>query len=211
MNIQNCMSDMGMTYFGSGSVGNKRSEDCDAYFYETFVGSHNIEVMQGDCVFWLSDDKKTAHLQRGKAQIKSRHFATMVRGFAPEDKTSTIKGKTVLPYINGCSTKQIFPPDRPGDPTLQLLMIPPHSSEQQHHIHSTARCVYVLSGKGVCVLGVGNTKRVPLEEGGVCVFNPMASHHFETTDESLIVLPVHVWSSTEEEHNHPMFNGTFRI
>ncbi len=211
MENQKHISQLGMSYFGPGSVETKCSDDHDPYFYQTFIGSHKIEVQPGDCVFWLSEDKKTAHLQRGKAQITSLHFATIVRGFAPENKTSTITGKTVLPYINGCSTKQIFPPDRPGDPTLQLLIIPPHSSEQQHHIHSTARCVYVLSGKGTCVLGMGKSLRVPLEAGAVCVFNPMAPHHFETTDESLVVLPVHVWSSTDEEHNHPMFNGTFRI
>ena len=210
MSEQSRLASLGMSYFEPGSTAHVISHDADPYYFETFVGNHAVQVQKGDCVFWLSDDRKTAHLQRGPAKIESRHFATMVRGFSPENKTSTVTGRTVLPYINGCSTKQIFAPDRAGDPTLQMLIIPPQTSEQHHHIHSTARCVFILSGSGTCVVGMGGATTIPLKPGTVCVFNPMSPHHFETQDESLVVLPVHVWSSSGAEHDHPMFNGTFR-
>ncbi len=211
MSDQSRLASLGMSYFKPGSSNHVISDPSDPYYFETFVGSHKVQVQQGDSVFWLSSDLKTAHLSRGPVSIQSPHFATMVRGFAPESKTSTVTGKTVLPYINGCSTKQIFPPDRAGDPTLQMLIIPPRTSEQHHHIHSTARCVYILSGRGTCVIGMGGTTTIPLEPGTICIFNPMSPHHFETQEEQLVVLPVHVWSSSGAEHDHPMFNGTFRI
>jgi hypothetical protein len=39
----------------------------------------------------------------------------------------------------------------------------------------------------------------------------MAPHHFETENEWLTVLPLHVFSALPGnlESNHPMFNGTF--
>ena len=46
----------------------------------------------------------------------------------------------------------------------------------------------------------------------VAVLERMCPHHFETGDQGLVVLPVHVWSSVPSaEHNHPMFNGTFTM
>ena len=78
----------------------------------------------------------------------------MIRGYRTENKSVELGTNTVLPYVNGCSTRQVFPPDRAGDPTLQLLKIPPHSSEQAHHIHSTVRVVYVLEGWGHSIVGM---------------------------------------------------------
>ena len=47
-----------------------------------------------------------------------------------------------------------------------------------------------------------------LKPGMTCILAPMCPHHFVTGDEPLSVLPVHVWSSTAAEWNHPMFLGT---
>lgn len=202
---------LGFRLFSTRDNARAVAAESDPYYYEAYVGSHDIKVERGDCLFSLNQNKTEARLQRGPINITSSNFAVLVRGFAPDNKTSQFSRQTVLPYINGCSTKQIFAPDRPGDPTLQLLFIPPSTTEQHHHIHSTARCVYVLSGSGVCVLGMGNQHRIPLEAGMMCVFDPMSPHHFETQKEPLWVLPVHVWSSSEAEHHHPMYQGTFRI
>lgn len=203
----------GVRYFKPGAQAKAISDPKDPYYFECYAGKNSVSVSAADCVFWLSDDKITACLNRGPATIESLHFATVIRGFAPENKTSTIVNKTILPYINGCSTKQIFPPDRPGDPTLQMLYIPPNATEQAHHIHSTARCVYVLSGHGRSVVGMDKkTTATNLEPGMVCVLERMCPHHFETEDSALVVLPVHIWSTVPGgENNHPMFNGTFRI
>jgi mannose-6-phosphate isomerase-like protein (cupin superfamily) len=133
-------------------------------------------------------------------------------GYTPESRSSTFGKFTDLPYINGCSSKQLINPVRPGDPTWQMLYIPPFTSEQAHHIHSTARVVYVHSGKGLSHVGsAGNTTQHVLQPGMVVVLDKMIPHHFSTTDEPLVVLPLHIFSSTTEEHDHPMFRGTYRI
>jgi len=88
----------------------------------------------------------------------------------PADRSCSLDGLTVLPYVNGCSTKQIFAPPRPGYPTLQYLYIPAHSAEHAHHIHSTVRVVYTLSGKATSVVGMeGLTVKEKLTPGKVCI------------------------------------------
>lgn len=203
----------GARYFPKGLVKRAVAQETDLYYYECFIGPHSINVDRGDCVYWIDVRKSTAYLSRGPTRIDSPIFATLIRGYAPENKTSEFHLAATLPYVNGCSTKQIFPPERPGDPSLQFLHMPPFSSEQAHHIHSTVRCVYVLAGTGTSVVGMNKkTASTKLRAGMVCILNRMCPHHFETKDSSLIVLPVHVWSTTPNVENiHPMFNGTFAV
>jgi mannose-6-phosphate isomerase-like protein (cupin superfamily) len=212
MDLKEKAATLGMRYISPGTVEKVIAGETEPYYFETYAGAHSITVQRGDCVFWLSADSTTAFLNRGPTTISSPRFATVVRGFAPENKSSTIVNKTVLPYTNGCSTKQIFPSDRPGDPTLQLLLIPPHTTEQVHHIHSTARSVFILSGHGRSQVGMRGDISIELTEGMVCILDRMCPHHFETQDVPLLVLPVHVWSSVgNAEHEHPMVHGTFRV
>ena len=92
-----------------------------------------------------------------------------------------------------------------------MLYIPPFTSEQAHHIHSTSRIVYVLAGKGKSIVGQSkSTKTFDLIPGQVLVLDKMIPHHFSTGKEGLIVLPLHVFSSISQEFDHPMFNGTHR-
>lgn len=183
------------------------------YYYKCFIGAHTIQVEFGDCVFFLGHDRTTAFLRRGPCKVESEHIASIVRGYMPENRSSTVMNRTVLPYVNGCSTKQVFPPDRLGDPTLQLLDMPPFTSEQQHHIHSTARVVYVQAGRGHSIVGMDTAfATTELTPGMVCILEPMCPHHFTTEAERLIVLPLHIFSSVHGlEHQHPMFNGTHRV
>lgn len=200
----------GVQYFEPNTNIIVEAKDHDLYFFTSYIGQHEIAIEKGDCAYFLSEDKRTAYLQRGPETIKSTHVATVIRGYMPENKSCEIVTRTNLPYVNGCSTKQIFPPDRLGDPTLQLLDIPPYSSEQAHHIHSTVRVAYVVSGTGRSIVGM-NDKNVieDLYPGKVVVLEKMCPHHFETDGEHLIVLPLHVYSSIGAmENNHPMFNGT---
>ncbi|MGE0764140.1 MAG: hypothetical protein AB7N80_12740 [Bdellovibrionales bacterium] len=203
----------GVKYFQADEKVVLQSPEGDLYSYEVFFGPQNVKVEKGDCAYTISDDKKTAWLHRGPASFKSAHIATVIRGYSPEEKSSTIVHGTNLPYVNGCSTRQIFSPERPGDPTLQLLRIPPFASEQAHHIHSTARVVYVLGGFGHSVVGMRDKSvRTELKPGMLCVLDKMCPHHFETQDEWLAVMPVHVWSSTGAlENDHPMYAGTFMM
>jgi hypothetical protein len=200
----------GVDYFEPGTTAIAEAREDDLYFYRVFVGPQDVAVERGDCAYFLSADKRTAHLVRGPAKFRSEHVATVIRGYMPETKTSTIVTRTNLPYVNGCSTKQVFAPDRLGDPTLQLLDIPPYSSEQAHHIHSTVRVAHILSGTGRSIVGM-QSKFVtePLYPGKTVILQKMSPHHFETDGEHLIVLPLHVYSSVGPmETNHPMFNGT---
>lgn len=200
----------GVDYFDEGTRTIQEARDNDLYYYKVFVGAHSIDIEKGDSCYSLSDDKTTALLCRGPRRIQSRHVATLIRGFMPENKSCEIVTKTNLPYVNGCSSKQVFPPDRHGDPTLQILNIPPHSSEQAHHIHSTVRVAYILSGSGRSVVGMDNKVVVEdLYPGKTVILQKMCPHHFETDGEHLVVLPLHVFSSVGMlEQNHPMFNGT---
>ena len=144
--------------------------------------------------------------------MESNEFAVFIRGYAPPEKSASLRSRMTLPYVNGCSTRQIFPPERIGDPTLQLLNIPPYSSEQAHHIHSTVRVVHVLAGRGHSVVGMNDASiRTALAPGMMCILDNMCPHHFETDDSKLLVMPVHVWSTAPGglECVHPMFNGTF--
>ena len=200
----------GVEYFEPGSNSVVEAKETDLYFYKTFIGQHKIDISFGDCAFYLCMKSKTAFLKRGPATIETDSLVTVIRGYMPENKTSGLFTDTYLPYVNGCSTKQIFPPERLGDPTLQVLNIPPHSAEQAHHIHSTVRIVYVLSGKGRSIVGMdSNTVSEDLYSGKCVVLQKMCPHHFETDDEHLVVIPLHVFSSIGGmESNHPMFNGT---
>lgn len=190
-----------------------QAREQDLYFYTVYAGSHTLTVERGDCVFYLSDDKQEAFLRRGPVDVSSRWLATVIRGYMPENKSSGLRTQANLPYVNGCATRQVFPPERHGDPTLQLLDMPPYSSEQVHHIHSTVRVVYVLQGHGWCCVGMDKKQlRQELYPGQIVLLEKMCPHHFETDEERLIVLPLHVFSSVGPvEKAHPMFHGTYQI
>jgi mannose-6-phosphate isomerase-like protein (cupin superfamily) len=203
----------GVKYFGRGAVAVVEARAENLYFFTAYVGTHEVTVEKGDCAYWLGDDLETAFLKRGPTRLSSRHLATVIRGYTPEDRSTTIRQGTTLPYVNGCSTKQLFPPDRLGDPTLQLLHMPPHTTEQVHHIHSTVRVVYVLRGRGTSVVGTSeHSTRQDLVPGTTCILEPMCPHHFETDAEPLMCIPLHVFSSSgSSELDHPMFRGTHAV
>lgn len=204
----------GVHYFETQKTSTYETENEQLYFFKTYIGNQIVKVENGDCVYYFNDRLDTAIVSRGECEIKSHHVATVIRGYMHPDATSSLGGVTTLPYVNGCSTKQIFPPLRLGDPTLQYLKIPPFSKEQEHHIHSTYRVVLILKGKGKSIVGLNNKNQEhELLPGTVCIFEPMSPHHFEThTEDYLIALPLHIYSSIGNmEKNHPMFNGTINI
>lgn len=184
----------------------------DLYQYRVYIGQHNIQTnMQSS--YWYIDGTTVVSATGTGSSILSSKMCVEIFGYTPETRTSTFERGTDLPYINGCSTKQLINPVRPGDPTFQMLFIPPHTSEQAHHIHATARVVYVAEGSGRSIVGSSTKSTVyDLNEGDVILLDKMVPHHFETANSSLLVLPVHIYSSVaSEEHNHPMFIGTHKI
>ena len=202
----------GVKYYQPGTPVHVSSDEHDMYRFDAYHGVNSVEVESGDCAFTVDEELSIASLIRGPVDFPSPHVTVVVRGYAPANKWASLEGGMILPYVNGCSTRQVFPPERPGDPTLQLLTIPPYSSEQAHHIHSTVRVVHVLKGRGFSVVGMNDmTIRQELLPGMTVVLEKMCPHHFETEGDALVVMPVHVWSAPPNgiENNHPMFNGTF--
>lgn len=197
----------------------KKSRTNDLYSYHAIAGDKGLNsgsqyVEVGDSLITLSPDHQKALWLTGGMNHAVHGFGCIIRGYQVGDKSATVDQEVNLPYVNGCATRQIFPPERLGDPTFQQLTIPPYTSEQMHHIHSTARVVFVLSGRGFSIVGQSDqTEETELLPGMLCVLDPMCPHHFRTEDDYLTVLPVHVFSSIGggAENNHPMFNGTKEI
>lgn len=180
------------------------------YSHTTYTGKQEVNVEEGDTA-WIVDSS-SVRVVSGPAQVESDNMCVVIRGYNCPDKSVSIDGEsTNLPYINGCSTDQLLHPIRPGDPTLQKLFIPAHASEQKHHIHSTPRIVFVYKGKGWSFVGMKGQDKYSLEEGDVIILDKMEPHHFETGDNSLTVIPLHVYSSTPLEHQHAMKIGTHEV
>ena len=194
------------------------------YSFKVYIGpNQKINLQDGESA-WHYKEKSgeggEPHLRnkiygitnRNSQTVYSDFVCTVIKGYVPPDRTAEIIN-TNLPYINGCSTESLIPPIRAGDPTMQILYMPPNSSEQEEHIHSTVRVVYVLSGSGTSISGrcldspEGDDEQ-ELQSGDVLILDKMVPHHFVTYKEPLVCSPLHVWSSTSTEFNHPMFNGT---
>lgn len=184
----------------------------DLYQYKVYVGINSV-YLDPKSSYWYIDDSAVVCRSGDSTTYVSKYMCVEIYGYTPETRTSSFNKGTDLPYINGCSTKQLIPAVRPGDPTFQMLYIPAGTSEQAHHIHATPRVVYVARGCGESIVGSRN-KHVsyPLNEGDVIILPKMMPHHFKTEDSDLVVLPVHIFSTIgSEEFNHPMFNGTHKV
>lgn len=184
----------------------------DLYQYKVYIGKQTI-FLDPKSSYWYIEDNVVVSKTGDKSTLSSHNMCVEIYGYTPEARTSTFSKGTDLPYINGCSTKQLIPAVRPGDPTFQMLHIPAYTSEQAHHIHATPRVVYVVEGSGKSIVGSSdkNTSYL-LNKGDVVILPKMVSHHFKTQAEFLTVLPLHIFSSIgSEEFNHPMFNGTHKV
>jgi quercetin dioxygenase-like cupin family protein len=185
----------------------------ELYQHRIYIGQHAVTESSRNSYWYVDNDTVVSKTGVDGLIINSSSMCVEIYGYTPETRTSTYSRGTDLPYINGCSTKQLITPVRPGDPTFQMLYIPKGVSEQEHHIHATARIVYVARGRGKSVVGtLGNSTVYDLNEGDIIVLGKMIPHHFETSDSDLLVLPLHIFSSiASEEFNHPMYNGTHRV
>jgi mannose-6-phosphate isomerase-like protein (cupin superfamily) len=188
-----------------------RQDHRDLYTYTVYTGGHRVPKNPNQSVWWI--DGSMVRSQTNYDGVWSPEMAVTIDGYTPWARTSEINHWATLPYIDGCATTQLLPPIRNGDPTWQMLYMHPYSSEQAHHIHSTARIVYVHSGYGECIYGTPeNEQTMTLEPGDVLILDKMQPHHFITYENPLVALPLHVWSSVgKEEFNHPMFNGTHEV
>mgnify|MGYP003334643088 CR=1 FL=1 len=187
------------------------SKHYDLYQYRVYVGSQTVLTNNRSSYWYINNNTVVSETGTGNL-LDSKILCVELFGYTPETRTSSFSRGTDLPYINGCSTKQLITPNRLGDPTWQMLRIPSYTSEQAHHIHSTVRVVYVLEGLGKSHVGQDSmVETFDLEPGDVLLLDKMVPHHFSTEAEGLTVLPLHVFSSVDQEFNHPMFNGTHRI
>ncbi len=212
------MREFGYSLIEAGDINRQENLMSDLYIYTVFTGDQTVQLEPGHSVWVFRHDEShgplvSAHGIWAHDTMQSDSLTVDIAGYRPPYRSAAVDATPRLPYINGCSTAQLLPPIRPGDPTWQMLYMPPHTSEQQHHIHSTARVVYVLDGAGIAVIGLGDQAyEETLDPGDVLILHSMVPHHFYTKDSSLIVLPLHIYSTpTAGEHDHPMMGGTHII
>ena len=205
----------GAHYWDAGETDVYESAENELYRYTAYIGKQEIpSIQRGGSHLMMSNDQGIAVWTARNTSFISYWLSVHIQGYQCGEKTVSLKERVNLPYINGCATRQLFPPERIGDPTFQQLTMPPFTSEQAHHIHPTARVVYVLKGRGWSIVGQsGDEHETELLEGMTCILDPMSPHHFRTEETPLTVLPIHIFSSTPEamESNHPMFNGTKEV
>lgn len=198
-----------MRIINSLSIVNSTSQDL--YQYRCYVKTQPI-ITDQRCSYWYLNGSEVGCFAGDGEVFNGFDVCVEILGYTPEARTSTYSRGTDLPYLNGCSTKQLIPPTRAGDPTWQLLQMAPNTTEQKHHVHSTARIVYVVSGGGESVVGMpGSQQTYKLEPGMVLILNKMEPHHFISGENGLLVAPLHVFSTGANEFNHPMFNGTHLV
>jgi hypothetical protein len=134
------------------------SSDRDLYQYKCYVKSQPITTSKHSS-YWYLNDREVGCFSGDGSVFDDFTVCVEILGYTPEKRTSTYQRGTDLPYLNGCSTKQLIPPNRSGDPTWQMLQMSPKTTEQEHHVHSTARVVYVLSGEGTSVVGMPDVQK----------------------------------------------------
>lgn len=121
-----------------------------------------------------------------------------------------IEDKGRLRYIDGCTDTLLVCPPLLGEPCLNHLHIPPHTS-QSAHTHPSERIGVILRGRGECRTGSGSsTKAYPLAPGMGWRIPAGSLHSFFTADESLDVIAWHPDSDFgPTNQNHPMLNRTY--
>lgn len=198
-----------MQIINSLSIANSTPQDL--YQYRCYVKTQPI-ITDARCSYWYLNGGEVGCFSGDGKVFSGFDVCVEILGYTPEARTSTYSRGTDLPYLNGCSTKQLIPPTRAGDPTWQLLQMAPNTTEQKHHVHSTARVVFVVSGSGKSVVGMpGVQNTYELEPGVVLILNKMEPHHFISGENGLLVAPLHIFSTGANEFNHPMFNGTHLV
>ena len=112
-----------------------------------------------------------------------------------------------LCYIDNCSTSQLVPPVRLGDPTIQLLVFPPNT-DQSFHIHPTIRLGFIQSGSGFCKLA--DNKKIPLKAGDAFYLPERLIHGFISAAEPMVVIAYHPDSDVgPTDQSHPMLSRTY--
>jgi len=113
-----------------------------------------------------------------------------------------------LRYINGCTYTLLVPPVRKGDPCLNHLHFPAHST-QTPHTNPSVRVNVVYHGSGVCLVPEDEKQKVSLVSGYVFVIKTDTLHSFNTEGESMDVITFHPDSDVGmTDDDYPMVNRT---
>jgi quercetin dioxygenase-like cupin family protein len=115
-----------------------------------------------------------------------------------------------LRYIDGCTDTLLIPPQRIGEPCLNLLVFPP-GVDQTAHTHPSDRIGVVVDGLGHCAFKKnGYTVSTELEPGMIFCIHAGGEHKFATPHgKPMRVIAFHPDSDfgpTDEDH--PMINRT---
>jgi quercetin dioxygenase-like cupin family protein len=117
-----------------------------------------------------------------------------------------IESQGRLQYIDGCTDTLLVCPPRLGEPCLNHLHIPPHTS-QSAHTHPSDRIGVIVRGSGECRTGDGSVYALAAGMGWRIPAESL--HSFFTTDSSLDVIAWHPDSDFgPTDGNHPMLNRT---
>jgi quercetin dioxygenase-like cupin family protein len=113
-----------------------------------------------------------------------------------------------LRYIDGCTDSVLVAPIRRGDPCVNLLHLPPGTT-QSDHIHPSVRVGLIVAGQGRCVLSGGDEVEA-LEPHTIFVLAPNTVHRFETDPhDGLLLMAWHPDSDIgPTDDDHPMLNRT---
>jgi quercetin dioxygenase-like cupin family protein len=104
-----------------------------------------------------------------------------------------------LKYIDGCTDTGIILPVRQGDPCLNCLFFPAHTT-QTAHTHPSHRVGLIVSGRGWCHT---EGRAVEMSPGKVFVIPAGCLHSFHTSSEAMRIIVCHPDSDvgpTDELH-----------
>jgi hypothetical protein len=110
-----------------------------------------------------------------------------------------------LRYIDGCMDTLLIPPPMRGDPCLNALYFPAHTS-QTEHTHPSVRIGMVVRGSGECRTPEAS---FPLAPGLAFIIRAEGRHSFTTAEDEMLVVAYHPDSDYGPTHEaHPMINRT---
>lgn len=111
-----------------------------------------------------------------------------------------------LRYIDGCTSSILIAPPIRGEPCLNFLHLPSHTS-QTLHTHPTLRAGLIFSGNGKCETRHG---MLNFAAGTVFLIPPHIEHSFQSYGESMRIVIYHPDSDSGPTHeDHTMLNRTF--
>lgn len=188
------------------SPGGTRHLDANSTHF-VIVQSGELEVSHNGSVYRMRTGQFGCF--PGAATLRGEAHALLVTSLGYEG--ATLVGGPVeelgrLRYIDGCTSSLLLAPPVRGEPCLNFLHLPRHTS-QTLHTHPTVRVGLILSGNGQCETHHG---MLEFRAGTAFVIPPGVAHSFQSRDENMRIVIYHPDSDSGPTHtDHTMLNRTF--